>query len=77
MTPRESQLLDAVERLTADHGYPPAMRELAGELGVSLTRVKQLLDSCEEQGRIRRSPRVARCYRVVRPTTTTRSRNRE
>ena len=67
MTPREIQLLDAIERMTTDRGYPPAMRELAGELGVSLTRVKQLADACQRQGTLTRAPRVARSFRVLRP----------
>lgn len=69
MTSRQRQLLDAIDRLTANCGYPPTMRELAPEVGVSLTRIAQLMAACEKAGFIQRgAPRVSRCYRVVWPT---------
>lgn len=68
MKSRERQLLEAIDRLTTDCGYPPTMRELAPELGVSLTRIAQLMAACEQAGFIQRAPRVARSYRVVWPT---------
>lgn len=68
MTSREHQLLQAIDRLTASHGFPPTMRELAPELGVSLTRIAQIMAACEKAGFIQRVPRVSRTYRVVWPT---------
>jgi len=63
---RQRQLLDAVEQMTAANGYAPTMRELATAMAVSLTRIAQLMDSCEEQGLITRAPGVCRSYRVNR-----------
>jgi SOS-response transcriptional repressor LexA len=67
MKDREKQLLEAVVRLTADRGFAPTMREIAPAVGVSLTRISQLMDDCERQGFIRRHPRIARTCRVIVP----------
>ena len=63
---RQRQLLDAVEQMTAANGYAPTMRELAKAMAVSLTRIAQLMDSCEEQGLITRAPGICRSCRVNR-----------
>ena len=46
-------------------GYPPSMRELAKAAGISLTRVAQLLASCERKGFITRHRNVARSIVVI------------
>lgn len=40
---RQRQVLEALTRLTAAKGYPPVMRELAADLGVSKTLIMTLL----------------------------------
>ena len=62
---RQRQLLDAVEQMTEANGYPPTMREMAKRMGVSLTRIAQLMAACEEQGLISRVPGIARTWRVI------------
>jgi SOS-response transcriptional repressor LexA len=62
---RLRQLLDAVEQMTEANGYPPTMREMAKRMGVSLTRIAQLMAACEEQGLISRVPGIARTWRVI------------
>lgn len=65
MNNRDADLLNAITTYSKAHGYPPTMRELAPQLGVGLTRVKQLMDRCAEKGLITRTARAARCYRVT------------
>lgn len=57
---RISTVVEALERLGDEHGYPPTAREIAADLGVSQTRVRQCLDQLEREGRIRRQPKKAR-----------------
>ena len=69
---REEQLLDTIEQLTKASGYPPSLREIATAMGVSLTRVAQLVIAAEEAGRLERHPKIARSWRVIRPTSRSR-----
>ncbi|NCX99804.1 MAG: hypothetical protein EBX35_14810 [Planctomycetia bacterium] len=52
LSPRQRQLCDVIERLTADRGFPPTLAECA-------TAVKK--------GWLLREPKVARSWRVTRP----------
>ena len=63
---RQRQLLDAVEQMTEAKGYPPTLRELATAMELSLTRIAQLMESCQEQGLISGSSGIARTWRVIR-----------
>ena len=65
MTKREKQLLVAISNFITANGYQPSMRELAAELSVSLTRIKQLVDSCEKKKFMSRAEKVARSFRVL------------
>jgi SOS-response transcriptional repressor LexA len=66
MKPRDIQLLETIERLTALRGFAPTMREIATEMKVSLTRVAQLMEVATKAGRVVAQPKAARTCRVVR-----------
>lgn len=66
LTPRQKQLCRALDRLTGEHGYAPSVKELAGELKVSVTRCHALLRSTATKGAIASTPGVARSWRTVR-----------
>jgi SOS-response transcriptional repressor LexA len=66
MNARDHDLLDAIQRLTKTTGFPPTMQELAVDLRVGTTRIKQLIDRNVTHGRLSRDPRKARCYRVLK-----------
>jgi SOS-response transcriptional repressor LexA len=61
---REKQVLEAIDRGQKTRGYAPTRRELAAEIGISTTRVQQLVDSCTSKGYLRRVPRAARAYGI-------------
>ena len=46
LSPRMAQLVDAVGKLTAKHGYPPTVRELAEEIKVAPGRAATLAARC-------------------------------
>lgn len=79
---RERQLMAAIKNGRQAKGYAPSMRELAKAMGVSLTRVAQLMARCERKGLITRHRNVARSYAVaeveqagkVKPTNPSRKR---
>jgi len=64
---RERELLAALVKGQQARGYSPSMRELADEIGISLARVSQLMDSCRRKGWVTSAPRVARAHVVHLP----------
>jgi hypothetical protein len=64
---REKQLCEALARLTAERGYSPTLRELAPVLEVSLTRIAQVVASCQRKGLVASTPGICRTLRVVGP----------
>jgi SOS-response transcriptional repressor LexA len=68
LSPRQQQLCQTIETLTASRGFPPSLREVAAEMGVHYTRVAQLAASVEARGALLHEPRVARSWRVVKPS---------
>lgn len=64
---RQHDLLATIHGLTEDRGFPPTMRECARAMELSLTRIAQLVEVCEEEGQLIRHPRIARCLRVAYP----------
>ena len=59
-------LLRAIQNLTDQHGYPPTVRELVDETGISSTSaVIYHLEILEGQGRIKREPYKARSIQVL------------
>lgn len=62
-------IVEAIERLTSEFGYPPTYREIARAVGLaSVSGVCDWLDRLEHEGRIQRDPERARSVRVVYST---------
>jgi len=69
LSPRQKQLVEVVETLTRDHGYPPSTREIAAVMGVHFSRVNQLIATAAARGAVTRDPGKMRSVRVIhRPT---------
>ena len=66
LSPRQEQLVNAVDRLTAARGFAPSLAELARDLCCSLCRAKSLADVAVKRGFLLHDPRAARSWRVVR-----------
>lgn len=65
-TERQRELLAALERLHRAKGYPPSIRELRDEVGVSSTStVHRHVTILESHGLVERLPRA---HRTLRPT---------
>lgn len=60
LTRQQEQVYDAIRTLTERRGYPPAIREICAEAGLSSTStVAHHLDQLEARGFIRRGPHGA------------------
>jgi len=69
-TPRQAQLLEAIERLTREAGgLPPSLREVGDHLGIHWTSAADLARACRARGLLTWSPRSPRTYRVMKITT--------
>ena len=66
LSPRQRQLVETIETLTASRGFPPSMSEAAVAMGLHRSRVAQLAESAAKKGAIAREPRAARSWRVVK-----------
>lgn len=54
-------VLGSVVEYVAHHGYPPTMREIQQELGISsISVVAYHLDALQDAGYLRRSPKISR-----------------
>lgn len=71
LTARQREVLAALERLTADRGYPPTLRELGAEVGLSsASSVWAHVHVLEEAELIARQPGRPRTTRSVRASGT-------
>lgn len=58
---RQQYALDSIRRFIADQGYPPTVRELAADMGISSAGAEQHLQALTRKGAIERlagSPRA-------------------
>lgn len=60
-------ILQAIERLSAEQGYPPSLRELAEAIGVSAPSIVHWhLRKMLQEGTVSWKPRQPRTLRVVK-----------
>jgi SOS-response transcriptional repressor LexA len=69
LTERQARVVETIRNYTDTHGYGPAVRDLADELGISSAGAQRHLDALRRKGAITRTPGVARSLRACAPTT--------
>lgn len=68
LTSRQRLVLETIRRSIEDRGYPPSMREIGEEVGLtSPSSVKHQLTALERKGYLRRDPNRPRAIEVVMP----------
>lgn len=66
LSPRQRAILDYIERFLDENGYPPTIREIQQELGISSTSVVDYnLNVLEQRGLIRRNRNISRGIELV------------
>ncbi|MBW3068282.1 MULTISPECIES: transcriptional repressor LexA [unclassified Actinomyces] len=69
LDPRARAVYESVCEAVATQGYPPSMREIGAQVGLtSPSSVKHQLDKLERLGLVRRDPNRPRALEVVEPT---------
>ena len=66
ITPRQRQVLDFIQGFTADQGYPPTVREIAGHFRIDYRAAIDHLRALEKKGSLTRSSK-SRGIQVFRP----------
>ncbi len=70
LTDRQRRILDVIRDHHAVHGYPPSLRDIGAEVGLSSpSSVRYQIGELERMGWIRRAPGVARALVVLDPAT--------
>src|SRR5437773_12218452 len=61
LTDRAREILSFIQRFARERGYPPTIREIGREYGISSTNgVRYYLNLLEKEGHLRRSERISR-----------------
>ena len=66
ITPRQQQVLNFIQSFTAEQGYPPTVREIAGHFGIDYRAAIDHLKALEKKGSLARSSK-SRSIQVFRP----------
>jgi len=70
LTPRQREILEVIDRFQRDRGFPPSVREIGQEVGLtSPSTVHAHLASLEKLGYLRRDPTKPRAIEVRFDTT--------
>lgn len=66
LTPRQNKILKMIRDFTAEYGYPPSIRQICEEVGISSTSVVSYnLDVLQRKGLLTRDRHVSRALRLV------------
>lgn len=67
LSERHKKILDVLERYQTETGYPPSIREIGKQTGISSTSVvNYYLNQLEEEGYIERDRKISRGVRLVK-----------
>jgi len=68
LSERQKKILEVLEHSQETNGYPPSIREICEQAGISSTSVvNYYLDQLKEMGHIERDGRVSRGIRLLKP----------
>ena len=68
LSDRQKKILEVLESFQLQNGYPPSIREICKEAGISSTSVvNYYLEQLEEMGYIERDRRISRGVRLLKP----------
>ena len=66
LSTRQQKILDFIRRFSREHGFPPTIREIGEQVGISSTSVVSYnLNALEKKNRIERDRSVSRGLRLV------------
>ncbi len=63
---RQQEVLEFIEHFGRDNGYSPSLREIAGEVGVTVGAIQKILRLLEKKRFITKEPMQSRAIRILR-----------
>jgi hypothetical protein len=69
LSPRQTDLVLAIEKFRDERGFGPSIVDLAASLGISASGAKSLLNGAVRKGAVACDPGLARSIRTIRPDT--------
>ena len=66
LSPSQQRILKSIRQYRATHDFAPGVRDIARNVGRSISTVKYHIDRLEELGVIAREPRISRTTRALR-----------
>ncbi len=65
LTPRQTQIVRFVRQHIATHGYPPSLKEIGRDFGITAAAAAGHLDAVAKKGALRRQPNQSRAITLT------------
>ncbi|MCQ2240791.1 transcriptional repressor LexA [Treponema sp.] len=69
LTDRQKEVLEFIARFSEDNGYPPTVREIGENFGISLRAVQDHIAACQKKGYLSQCQKRSRSFRVIKGET--------
>ena len=66
LTERQKEVLEFIARFSEENGYPPTVREIGENFGISLRAVQDHIAACQKQGYLSQCQKRSRSFRVIK-----------
>ena len=69
LTDRQKEVLEFIARFSEENGYPPTVREIGENFGISLRAVQDHIAACQKKGYLSQCQKRSRSLRVIKGET--------
>ena len=69
LTDRQKEVLEFIARFSEENGFPPTVREIGENFGISLRAVQDHIAACQKKGYLAQSQKKSRSFRVIKGDT--------
>lgn len=66
LTERQKEVLEFIARFSEENGYPPTVREIGENFGISLRAVQDHIAACQKKGYLSQCQKRSRSFRVIK-----------
>ena len=69
LTDRQKEVLEFIARFSEENGFPPTVRDIGENFGISLRAVQDHIAACQKKGYLAQSQKKSRSFRVIKGDT--------
>ncbi|MBQ0039256.1 MAG: transcriptional repressor LexA [Treponema sp.] len=66
LTDRQKEVLEFIAKFSEENGYPPTVREIGENFGISLRAVQDHIAACQKKGYLSQCQKRSRSFRVIK-----------